>query len=134
MMASSQRWRVFAAALCAVVSTGAGCMLLFRLVTPDTVGKLATYELLGLLGLVVLPWITLWAFMVDRRLSRQTMTPERAHAAAAHESESAVPAATSAAVPSRDPAHGRIPGRQVERHRRRSDDNVRAEHELARRG
>lgn len=121
------------AALCAVLSTAAGCMLLFRLVTPDTVGKLATYELLGLLGLVVLPWITLWAFMVDRRLARQLVAHEHAHAAAAHESERPIAPALLSTVPARDPAHGRVPGRQVERHRRRSDDNARVEHEHARR-
>lgn len=37
------------------VSAGAALLLGFKLITPDTIGSLATAELLGLLALLVLP-------------------------------------------------------------------------------
>lgn len=53
---------VFLATAC----TGCGLFLIFRLM-PDRVGVVATSTLLGLLGLLVLPGVTLAALELDRR-------------------------------------------------------------------
>ena len=49
----------------------AGLVLAFRLVTPDQVGGLSTLELLGLVGLLLLPVLTLWMGALARKASAQ---------------------------------------------------------------
>ncbi len=60
------RVRQIAAVGIGVGSILAGLILAFRLVTPGVVERLPTNELLALLGLIVLPGATLWAYCADR--------------------------------------------------------------------
>ena len=60
------RVRHIAAAGIGIGSILAGLFLAFGLVTPGVVERLPTSELLGLLGLLVLPLATLWAYWADR--------------------------------------------------------------------
>lgn len=60
------RVRQIAAAGIGIGSILAGLILAFGLVTPGVVERLPTNELLGLLGLIVLPLATLWAYWADR--------------------------------------------------------------------
>ena len=120
MIVPSWRWRFVSVVACAAVSTLAGCALLFRLVTPESVGQLRTMELLGLLGLVVLPWVSLWAYVVDRRVAHHGA---RAGAEQGGTASAREPHRAEARLA--EPGAAREPGRQVERHRRRADEPAR---------
>ena len=113
MIVPAWRWRFVCVVACAAVSTLAGCALLFRLVTPESVGQLRTMELLGLLGLVVLPWVSLWAYVVDRRIARRVVVEaaviERETAAGGADGQ--MPAAAMARE--HGAGNGRVPGRHV---------------------
>ena len=66
MAHSLGRLRHIAAGAIGVGSILAGLALAFRLVTPGLVEQLPTSELLGLLGLLTLPALALWALSADR--------------------------------------------------------------------
>jgi len=70
----SRRWFFFArragfAAAC-LVSTLAGAAFVFVLVTPRFAPLLRTHDLLGMLGLMVLPAASVWAVRRDRAAAR----------------------------------------------------------------
>lgn len=79
MIASARGLRVVAALLAAGLSMAAGFALIFRLFTPATVSSLPTPALLGVIGLLVLPPLTAWAFAAERRTVQRTR--ERARVA-----------------------------------------------------
>lgn len=54
-------------ALVAALSLACGMLLVFKLGTPDAIVRLHTAELIAMLALFVLPWITLWAFGSEAR-------------------------------------------------------------------
>ncbi len=66
MVFSSGFLRPLAAITIGAGSILAGLLLAFRLVTPALVAQLPTLELVGLLGLLVLPPLTFWALWADR--------------------------------------------------------------------
>jgi hypothetical protein len=111
-------------ALAAAIGVGsilAGLALAFRVVTPGLVQQLPTNELLGLLGLLALPPLTLWAFVADRRAAANTAAhmPESvgAESAAGFDQARVEPAVELVAE-----AGGGVeihpPGRRVVHHRR----------------
>jgi hypothetical protein len=53
--------------LVSAISLFAGLTLVLRFVTPTTIFQLRTTELLGVLGLIMLPWLTLWAMHAEAR-------------------------------------------------------------------
>jgi hypothetical protein len=75
------RVRHLAAGTIGAGSIIAGVVLAFRLVTPALVERLPTFELLGLLGLLILPLLTLWALATHRRAAARVpaLRPEPIH-------------------------------------------------------
>ena len=61
-MRSIGGWRAAGLAVCGVVSTGAGLLLVFTLVTPQAIAGLGTAELVGLLALLAMPALGAWAY------------------------------------------------------------------------
>lgn len=60
---------IYSAVACA--SVVGGLVLVFRLVTPDSVDRLGTTELLFLLGLIVLPLVAFWARVADAQSAQR---------------------------------------------------------------
>ena len=83
MIACLRSARLSLVVLAVIISMAAGGALVFRLVTPGTVSSLATHELIALLGLLLLPVATAWAFFADRRAARRAYDLQTA-AATAH--------------------------------------------------
>jgi hypothetical protein len=50
-----------------IASMLAGAVLAFRLITPGVVDQLATTELFGVLGLLILPMVMFWTLAAERR-------------------------------------------------------------------
>lgn len=120
------------AGVCAV-SVLAGLALVFRLVTVEGVSRLHTYELVGLLGLLVLPVATGFAYAADRRAAAGEK-PDSADFATAPAPIIRAVRARTALTGHVEHEHGAsdIPSRGGDRHRRRVDPPARREHDPAR--
>ena len=128
------RLRHIAAGAIGAGSIVAGLILAFRLVTPGLVEHLPTSELLGLLGLLVLPLLMLWVILCHRRAAASLPVAQPAPRAS-----SLLGLARTSAQPENAPAPGfgddaeepgdseievHAPGRRAVRHRRH--DHARA--------
>lgn len=58
------------------ISVIAGLILIFRLGTPRNLERLHTWEIVAMLGLLVLPVLTVWAFYADVRARRAAVLSE----------------------------------------------------------
>lgn len=72
---SRSRW-LLVCLVCLTSMVGGG-LLVFRLVRPETVSRLSTHELVALLGLLLLPALTVWAFVFERRTRRRLEEVQR---------------------------------------------------------
>jgi hypothetical protein len=61
------RPRPILGAVTALLSVASGFVLVFRLLTPGTLDRIPTPVLLGVLALLALPLLTVWAFFIERR-------------------------------------------------------------------
>lgn len=59
------------------ISMLGGVLLVFRLGTPAALGRLHTLEIIGMLGLLFLPLVMLWAFWADVHRQRAQATREQ---------------------------------------------------------
>lgn len=64
------RARLVLITIVSVISVLGGIVLVFRLGTRSGLERLHTYEIVGMLGLLFLPLLTLWAFYADVRAHR----------------------------------------------------------------
>lgn len=76
MAITSGLLRPLAAGAIAAGSILAGLFLAFRLITPSLAAQLPTPELMGLLGLLALPPLTLWAMWADRAAANALPVPQ----------------------------------------------------------
>jgi hypothetical protein len=136
MLCSRKGFRLLAGSLAAGLSLAAGFVLVFRLATPATAAGLPTVDLLGLVGLLVLPPLAAWAFAFDRRTARRlAAVPEPgAEPAPAEPAPAARPASTLEAKPADFGRREAVPGRTLlDRHRRRQPEPAKREHAPSRR-
>jgi hypothetical protein len=75
------RARLVLITIVSLISIVGGIVLVFRLGTRSGLERLHTYEIVGMLGLLFLPLLTLWAFYADVRAGRMAAARAQSEAA-----------------------------------------------------
>lgn len=107
-----RRSRLLLVGLAGVISVSAGTVLVFRLVRVETLDSLPTQVLLAVLGLLVLPVLTAWAFWLQRSLALKGDIEPRDFQPMAMMYEPPAPKRAAAQPPARDDTD--VPGRHAE--------------------
>ncbi len=83
MSLAKRRVRWAGVGVSCLVSVGLGLALVFRVVTPETLSRVHTPELLAMMGLLVMPGLAAWAIHTERRIRLKKLRQAEALAAAA---------------------------------------------------
>lgn len=114
------------------ISIIAGLMLIFRLGTPRNLERLHTWEIVAMLGLLVLPALTVWAFYADVRARRAEMLSDALHFPASERAEplhaDRLPASTESRLHAGRDCANEKPHSASVRHPRPGDDQPREDH------